>query len=963
MDISIPFLLDAVVTHVEVFGVPFNEPQQLAVKVKFMGNTLKLTSSRLNVSGFVGNREYEFLSEPEAVRNSLEQLGVELTVSYQGSTLGLASVTFPTEFLGKISPAMNDLLREDTVDLMRRADVVGSISFLLRLTLKCEGVPIDQDEQSHVSCSGQGPTINPQDVMFLVGDPDPLLQIPSDTCSEFPAEEGDERLSLDLQRYRSLNRRVTFPEDDPCPKQKPSFSHLKKLANEFSQIIDSVAERVKQMNCATDAVATPTPATSPSTPKDERWIPVPLRSEPEDLSGVKPIRYCPVCLYSMSWLPKYTPCPRCNTKPRPVLPREDPKEQLTAMQIIAEQLVRPSVPEEDENHCLGPCISGHRDVKNKESEGDECPPCQCTCTAGKICAHCRVRKICEDVYQSAPVPEPPSRVPNPGPDDDFCVIQDSQDDELPYLSRVFHEMNQLYEMHDFKKLSALQLRCQSQTLLPKRSIKELTEALYHGGRPNSHTQEHRRKAGHKRCLPPGSTVSRRHGWNWTNSAEARTKGWRPGAILRTSGHVMRYFLMYKERNQPTYQKIFFDEDHRQKMVKPVLSVCKRNGEIFVTLRPLATLGIKQKPIIFKIVKSHLAVALRQIKRALKDQGFEKCTCHQPLMLCTCRDALEKFELNKALRKECRSRLMEPCPEHIVLTDTSVSDLEFDLDVTPPAGTRWPRRSVCNAVNRSTQTEKLALKLPPTYPVPDDPYYMAVDCAVGDRYMGTSFGLPGEHVFEDGVFGMRGGGPHGPNPMPCGGMRPAWGATGGASGPYAAFGGGGGGRGMLAGRGRRQGARGGDGALGGFGGPGGLGGGAWKGFPGAKGDVGGMDGKGKGKSGPIPVRYPKRFLKPAQEAAKAAKEAERAAAEKKKKGPDMMKYLQQKGTMRRPWNPDEGKDERPRPPKLTEKGPDGLTAFERRRRELMAGPAPLLCQIPRRGKGCQCYPYCCMDFVC
>ncbi|KAH8232691.1 hypothetical protein KR032_011860, partial [Drosophila birchii] len=868
------FLFDAVVTHAEVFGKTFTEPQQFAAKLKFMGNTLKLSASQVNVNAFVANREFEFLSGPDEVRNNLEQNGLEVTLFYQSSSLGVATVTIPSEFLGKISPAMNDLVREDTVDLVRRKDVIGSIGILFRLTLKCEGEPLISGSPADrhkirrsVSCSGQAPTINPHDVMFLVGDPDPLLQIPSDPCSEIISEEGDERLRLDLDRYRNRNYRVVFPEDDLCMKQKPSFSRLKRLTNEYSQIIDSVAEKVKGMDCFTGAVASPTPSpTSPRTPKDERWIPVPLRSEPEDISGIKPIRYCPVCLHSMSWLPKYMPCPRCNTKSRPVVPHQ---EEMSAMQIMAEQLVRPHVPQDNEQFCLGPCISSLRKVQHQESEG-ECPSCHCTCTSYKICAHCRVRKLCEDIYHGPPVPPRRKPIPKPGPGEDFCVIAESEDDELPYLARVFHEMKNLYELHDFKKISAMELRCQSQTLLPRRSIKELTEALYQGGKPRgSQMHDHRLKAGHKRCLPPESVVSRRHGWNWTTSAEARTKGWRPGAILRTSGHVMRYFLMYRERNAPAYQKIVSDEDYRQRMAKPVLSVCKRNGEVFVTLRPLPTLGKRQKPITFRIVKSHLAVALRQIKRALKDQGFEKCSCHKSLMLCTCRDALEKFELNKALRKECRRRLMEPCPEHLVLTDTSVSDVEFDLDVTPPAGTRWLKKPICNTVNHSTQTEKKPPQLPPLYPIPGNPYYKPIDCAVGDRYMATVFGLPGEEVFEDGVFGMEGGGPHGPNPMPCGRV--------------------------ASGRGRRQ--------L-----PSGPRTGFWKDFP-----VKAERGK-DAISDPIPVRYPKRLLKPAQDAAKAAKQAEIDAAEKKKKGPDMLKYLQAKGTLVRPWNPIDGKDTRPRPPK-------------------------------------------------
>jgi len=51
-------------------------------------------------------------------------------------------------------------------------------------------------------------------------------------------------------------------------------------------------------------------------------------------------------------------------------------------------------------------------------------------------------------------------------------------------------------------------------------------------------------------------------------------------------------------------------------------------------------------------------------------------------------------------------------------------------------------------------------IPPPYPVAHNHFYRAYDCAAGDRYMGTAFGDNIETVFEDGVFGYRGGGQHG-----------------------------------------------------------------------------------------------------------------------------------------------------------------------------------------------------------
>ncbi|XP_016991413.2 LOW QUALITY PROTEIN: uncharacterized protein LOC108053315 [Drosophila rhopaloa] len=785
MNEKVNFLFDIVITHVDVFGVELAQPENLVVNAKFVGLTKKITASRINVSQFAANRELEFEEDPLTVRRNLEEKGMSLAVTYQGSTLGTGYLNFSLEFLDKISPTMNDLLHGETIDLVRRADVVGNVSFILRLTLKCDDNPMPQplkesvsrtsklsvviprqDKSSRVTCASQGPTINPQDVMFLFGDPDPLLQIPSEPCSELRPEEGDERLDLDLQRYKSLkNRRVSFPDDDPCPKEKPSFSHLKKLTQEYSKIIDSVAEKVKQMDLPTSSVVPTEPPTDASIPTPrtpapvpmERSIPVPVRFN--EVHGVKPIRFCPVCLYSMSWLPKYSTCPQCNTKAVPFL-QGHPHKIITADDIMAEQLVKPVAPPGVEDFCEQPCERIRR-------KSNECPPCRCTCKPDKMCAHCRIRKLCEDIYKNDNPPEPVRQIPEPRSSEDFCLIVDPEEDDLPYLSKVFSEMKDLYQLHDSKKLSAIKERCEAKslfTLRSRRSIKELTDSLYQPEKVLGGVS-HQPKAGHKSCLPATSIVSRRHGWNWTTSCEARKNGWRPGAILRAASQVMRFFLMPKE-DRKLCQKISADHEEQVRSGLPVLNICKKDGVIFVTLRPLATLGMQQKPITFRIVKSELAMALPQIKRALKDQGFEKCTCHKSLMLCTCRDALDKFLLNKALKKECQRRLMEPCPEHLVLTDTSVSDMEFDLEVTPPAGTRWPKRNaLLNLVNHATQTVR---KAPPTiapmYPVANSPYWRAYDCAAGDRYMGTGFGSNLETVFEDGIYGYRGGGQHGEAPV-------------------------------------------------------------------------------------------------------------------------------------------------------------------------------------------------------
>lgn len=120
---------------------------------------------------------------------------------------------------------------------------------------------------------------------------------------------------------------------------------------------------------------------------------------------------------------------------------------------------------------------------------------------------------------------------------------------------------------------------------------------------------------------------------------------------------------------------------------------------------------------------------------------------------------------------------------LVLTDTSDSEMEFDFDVTPPAGTvKPPKLLKRRQINHSTQTSPTDKKVRTKYPKQKtSPYWRTYDCAAGDRYRSTAFGAPGEVVFEDGVFGFQGGGAHGE--AASAGGRPKskqiWGSTPGA----------------------------------------------------------------------------------------------------------------------------------------------------------------------------------------
>ncbi|KAH8318255.1 hypothetical protein KR067_011328, partial [Drosophila pandora] len=452
---SVTFLVDAVVTHLELKGINA-EPQNLNASIKFPQRAWKMGASRINVTDFPPNREEQIVSSPCRMRDALEANGIVLGVLYSGSTVATVTMSFPQEFLDKISPTMSDLLHTDTLQLMRRTDVVGSVTIVVRLTLKCEK---DRDSIT-TKISDSRHTINPQDVMFTIGDPDTVLEIPSNPCSELAEAEGDKLLRLDLARYSSMkNSRVVLPDDLPCLKEKPSLRQLKEITRQFTHIVDSVSTKVKQNDCWSPVVPTEEPLEKSSflkSPPQEHWIPVPIKNNEE--YGVKPIRFCPICLCSMSWLPKYASCPRCQTTTRPFA-EETVSDLQTADQIMNEQLVRPQAAKGVEDFCQSPCEAA---LKDHCSE-DECPPCRCTCTLDKICAHCRIRKLCEDIYH---VPSSVHRIhPKAKSDEDYSVITDADmEDDRPYLARVFSELKNLYDLHDSKKQSDLEKRCNSSAL-------------------------------------------------------------------------------------------------------------------------------------------------------------------------------------------------------------------------------------------------------------------------------------------------------------------------------------------------------------------------------------------------------------------------------------------------------------------------------------------------------------------
>lgn len=728
--------------------------------------------------------------------------------------------------------------------------------------------------------------------MFVFGHPDTCPEVCEPCADKIEPVEGDERLLLDLKRYRGGIQRVTDP---PVEKRSTNAcDQLKNITEQFEEIIDSVVQKVNELK-NDDLVLTDWSGKKKYIQNYvDRTINVPFE-DPEKM-GIKPIRYCPVCLNPMSCFPKYSPCPKCCTK---AIPQFDavPTESLTVDEIIDECLKVPKRLAED--FCVDPCAESTQDGAT-----------HCTCKGLKFCAHCRIRKMCAKMFNAETSFSKPCPKVEPTENDDFCIIVESDESSpfscSPYLERVLGQLRDIYKERDEQKTALLN----EQSLL---RIKEISKnSLMNQNSTFMNRMPHGPKIGHKTCLKQDPNVSRRHGWAWMSTKKARKHGWRPGAICRYAGAIMRFFLQYSaEKN--AFNTCRLAEEAEASIQPAILNLRKKNGAIYITLNAVNSPYVEMKPIVFKIVKSDLAVALRAIKNKLKNKGFPKCVCHKSVMMCVCRKAVDKKHLVNALQKECKRRRMESCEDHLILTDTSESEMEFNLDVTPVKPGGKPQLTIKpRTANLSTQTATNDQQAQPMYPTELSPYWRVYDCAAGDRYTGTAFGIPGEAVFEDGVFGLGGGGPHGPSATHGGRIKE---------------------KGMRSG--------------------GGKGG---KGIPGGK-------KKSSGPSPAIPVRMPKRYTEANKARAQAEKDAIKNEIAKKKQGIDLMQYLMKAGTVPKPWNPNEPK---PEVKSKVRTGPvvgvDGLTDAQRKRKALNQVDVPPFERLARLGKGIdpcanQCYsPY-------
>ncbi|KRG01295.1 uncharacterized protein LOC26527429 [Drosophila mojavensis] len=753
------FVFDIVVTKLNVANMAINDGSKLKVLAKIYNKDICLSSSCINVNDFQAGTATEFRAPAKKVREALIRCGLPMALYNEAACVGRAQIYFPDRYIESIERGMSDLIHTQSVEIVNHNRVVGTLDIRCRLIIKCDDEPLDNN-------------INMQDIMFLVSNSQHDPNSCEPCVEKWESSDFDKCLDLDLHRYQSVNTdeekysNIFINNNNIIDALRP----LKKLVEDCKSIIESINlksccgesgfnSRDKNFRVIHEAHRS-SDSTSDKLVDFCRPKPPDMIVINENNQQIKPIRFCPLCLNNMSWLPKFAACPKCGVKPIPVKSEPDDMKNLTADQILKDYLDKPQTDRLDRS--VDPNELAIEEDVTQQGQSR----CRCSCE-NKLCAHCRIRKLCSDIFKSseACIEQKPS---------DHCV---KSEDSRPHLAKVFSDLRDLYNVKDTKDLSLLDHQCKERKhntnldTVPKQdkivsgdSKKLSSSNISHKDNRNQYATKGRRTT-QKAYARQQALVPRRHGWDWPSTQEARKYGWKPGAILRPIKRLMDHFLYYLPAEKAdNMRKEKWHAREEMKHLPPILQVCKKGRETYVTLRAIKGGKLEKSSIVFKIVKSDFAVTLNDIKKRLKAQGFRKCTCHKSLMMCVCRSNVEKKQLEVALQDECQRRGLESCVNDLVLTDTSDSEADFDINVSPPSrAPQTPAILKQRTVEHATQITNINRKIPPRYPIKQGKYWRAHDCAAGGRYTGTVFGAPGEMVFEDGFFGHMGGGPHGVNP--------------------------------------------------------------------------------------------------------------------------------------------------------------------------------------------------------
>ena len=194
------------------------------------------------------------------------------------------------------------------------------------------------------------------------------------------------------------------------------------------------------------------------------------------------LRNCPLCKANITYLPKLATCPNCCYKPVPYFEEKSYDDERSADEIMKE--------------CQNNLQTDDNTSSNSNEQEDDTPKCRCTCKYGidKPCAHCRIRKLCENIF-------------NPPPKEDaakICKKSSGADcdntDSRPFLSKIFSELKDLYDIKaPKKKVFKPDEKCEKE--LGKDLIKKYRRKCRKHGQPTTSEQNHDSDYEHENNAP------------------------------------------------------------------------------------------------------------------------------------------------------------------------------------------------------------------------------------------------------------------------------------------------------------------------------------------------------------------------------------------------------------------------------------------------------------------------------
>lgn len=82
------FLFDVIIVDIFTPETEFVDPGLLSVDVTFNNNTIPVSASQINIQEFPNSKAYEFVKNPEELKEQMEETPMEMIVKYDGIVIG-----------------------------------------------------------------------------------------------------------------------------------------------------------------------------------------------------------------------------------------------------------------------------------------------------------------------------------------------------------------------------------------------------------------------------------------------------------------------------------------------------------------------------------------------------------------------------------------------------------------------------------------------------------------------------------------------------------------------------------------------------------------------------------------------------------------------------------------------------------------------------------------------------------